>query len=151
MLILNSQTTVESLMIRHMKERESHQLNKAFACWDIRYVLTRVVHVLYTKYESRSKRYCRKEWDNEWGDLDTEGHIWWIEDSRAAWEDVMGANVWGWFCECVRDTGHDLDTNMAPTVPVSRGLNNGLSYPVNPRFDADGRWRRRSEWPNELQ
>ncbi|KAF8334416.1 zf-DHHC-domain-containing protein [Amanita rubescens] len=116
MLILSSQTTVESLMIRHMKERESHQLNKAYACWDI-----------------RSKRYSRKEWDNEWGDLDTEGHIWWMEDRRTAWEDVMGTNIWGWF------------------FPVSRGLNNGTSYPVNPRFDADGRWRRRSEWPNELQ
>ena len=42
------------------------------------------------------------------------------------------------------------DTDIS-TVPVSRGLNDGLSYPVNPRFDADGRWRRRSEWPLELQ
>jgi hypothetical protein len=37
------------------------------------------------------------------------------------------------------------------TVPISRGLNDGISYPVNPRFDADGRWRRSSEWPLELQ
>ena len=39
MLILNSQTTVESMTIRQMKERESKQLNKAYACWDIRHVL----------------------------------------------------------------------------------------------------------------
>lgn len=112
MLILNSQTTVESMTIRQMKERESKQLNKAYACWDIRHVLGARSRSCMLKYESRSKRYSRKEWDREWGDLDTEGHIWWMEDRRAAWEDVMGTNVWGWFCECVRDTGLDLDPDF---------------------------------------
>lgn len=36
-------------------------------------------------------------------------------------------------------------------VPVGRSGNDGLSYPVNPRFDSNGRWRRRAEWPPELR
>ena len=39
MLIVSSQTTVESMIIRHMKERESKQLSKAFSLCDIRQVL----------------------------------------------------------------------------------------------------------------
>jgi palmitoyltransferase len=118
MLILSSQTTVESMMIRNMKERESKQLDKAFACWDIRHVSACVVHHLNTNYECRSKRYSRKEWDREWGDLDTEGHIWWMEDRRAAWEDVMGTNAWGWFCESVHDTSLvTLITDLASNSP----------------------------------
>ncbi|KAM6490991.1 zf-DHHC domain containing protein [Amanita muscaria] len=116
LLILRSQTTVEQMVIRHMEERESDQLNRALSFCDF-----------------RGKKLMRKEWDKEWGKLNTEGHIWWVEDKRKAWEDVMGTSIWGWF------------------LPIGRGVNDGLSYPVNPRFDADGRWRRRSEWPPELQ
>ena len=36
------------------------------------------------------------------------------------------------------------------SVPIGR-TNDGLSYPVNPRFDEDGRWRRREEWPEALR
>ena len=36
-------------------------------------------------------------------------------------------------------------------VPVGRGLSDGLTYPVNPRFDEEGRWRRRADWPEELR
>ncbi|KAK2463788.1 hypothetical protein APHAL10511_004186 [Amanita phalloides] len=116
MLILGNQTTIESMLIRRMKEREAAQLNKAFACYDL-----------------RSKRYMQKEWDREWGDLETEGHLWWIGDRRTAWTDVMGNHVCGWF------------------LPISHGLNDGLLYPVNPRFDSEGRWRRRSDWPKGFQ
>ncbi|KAG6899623.1 hypothetical protein C0993_008565 [Termitomyces sp. T159_Od127] len=37
------------------------------------------------------------------------------------------------------------------TVPIGRSLNDGLTYPVNPRFDAQGIWRQRAEWPEELR
>jgi len=37
------------------------------------------------------------------------------------------------------------------SVPVGRSGGDGLSYPVNPRFDAEGRWRRREEWPEHLR
>lgn len=38
---------------------------------------------------------------------------------------------------------------LVPTI--RRGGSNGLEYPVNPRFDFEGRWRKRSEWPEALQ
>lgn len=36
-------------------------------------------------------------------------------------------------------------------VPVGRGLSDGLTFPVNPRFDEEGRWRSRADWPEELR
>ena len=36
-------------------------------------------------------------------------------------------------------------------VPVGQSPDDGLSYTPNPRFDEEGRWRPRSEWPKELQ
>ena len=44
--------------------------------------------------------------------------------------------------------GHEL-TSVA--VPVVQSPDDGLSYAVNPRFDSDGRWLPRREWPAELQ
>ena len=41
----------------------------------------------------------RKQWDSEWGDIDTEGNIWWLGSARKNWEAVMGEHVWEWFCE----------------------------------------------------
>ncbi|KAJ7258063.1 DHHC palmitoyltransferase-domain-containing protein [Mycena haematopus] len=35
----------------------------------------------------------------------------------------------------------------AARVPIGAPLGDGLHYVPNPRFDASGRWRRRSEWP----
>ena len=37
------------------------------------------------------------------------------------------------------------------SVPIGRSEGDGLTFPVNPRFDADGRWRRRKDWPPELR
>ncbi|PFH50212.1 hypothetical protein AMATHDRAFT_145711 [Amanita thiersii Skay4041] len=116
LLMLKSQTTIESMIIQGMKRRESESLNKAFSCCDF-----------------RGKWHIRREWDMEWGDLDTEANIWWLGSKRKGWEDVMGLNKLGWL------------------LPIGRSLNDGLTYPVNPRFDDDGRWRRRSEWPSELR
>jgi palmitoyltransferase len=39
----------------------------------------------------------------------------------------------------------------AGEVPIGRSASDGLDYPINPRFDNDGRWRRRPEWPEELR
>ncbi|KAJ7832302.1 hypothetical protein B0H13DRAFT_2371010 [Mycena leptocephala] len=38
-----------------------------------------------------------------------------------------------------------------PPLPIGAPLGDGLHYVPNPRFDADGQWRRRSEWPAELR
>jgi len=115
-LIWVGQSTVESVQIRAMKEREEEALSKVFSWW-----------------EFGAKRRTRKEWDDEWGDLDKEGHIWWLGSGKAGWEDVMGTNKWGWI------------------LPIGRSKSDGLMYPPNPRFDGQGRWRRRPDWPEELR
>ncbi|KAF5329456.1 hypothetical protein D9619_009102 [Psilocybe cf. subviscida] len=115
-LILTAQTTVESMKIRSMKEREDHVLANVYNLWEV-----------------RAKKRKRAEWDREWGALRTEGNIWWRGNAHEEWTDVMGKSWLGWI------------------LPFGRPLGDGLSYPVNPRFDADGRWRRRAEWPETLR
>jgi hypothetical protein len=36
-------------------------------------------------------------------------------------------------------------------VPIGANKDLGMEYPRNPRFDEDGRWMPRKEWPTELQ
>ncbi|RXW18095.1 hypothetical protein EST38_g7766 [Candolleomyces aberdarensis] len=85
-------------------------------------------------WEFRGKRQMLKEWDREWGSLDKEGNIWWVGGRRREWEAVMGKNMLGWI------------------LPIGKSPNDGLDYPVNPRFEpSSGRWRRRDEWPEELR
>lgn len=36
-------------------------------------------------------------------------------------------------------------------VPIGANKDLGMFYPRNPRFDEDGRWMPRKEWPTELQ
>lgn len=81
----------------------------------------------------REKRRTRRAWDAEWGEIEREGNIWWLGNGKKEWVDVMGKNAWGCF------------------LPIGRSLNDGLTYPVNPRFDEQGIWRRRVEWPQELR
>lgn len=45
-LILNSQTTVESMSIRSMEERESATLQRAYSWWEFGYVLCSVDFLL---------------------------------------------------------------------------------------------------------
>ncbi|KNZ76633.1 Palmitoyltransferase PFA3 [Termitomyces sp. J132] len=80
-----------------------------------------------------AKRRKTRSYDEEWGRIGREGNIWWLGSGKKGWVDVMGYNVWGWF------------------LPIGKSLNDGLTYPVNPRFDAQGIWRKRAEWPRELR
>jgi len=112
-MILKGQTTVESMGIRSMRERESATLQRAYSWW-----------------EFGARKRTIKEWDHEWGALSTEGNIWWM---GSEWFSVMGSNAFGW------------------VFPIGRSLDDGLSYSVNPRFDEEGRWRRRDEWPEALR
>lgn len=84
-------------------------------------------------YDCGAKRRTRRRWDKEWGRVGKEGNLWWLGSRRANWESVMGKNVWWWF------------------LPVGRGLEDGVNFPTNPRFDKQGRWRRRREWPSDLR
>jgi palmitoyltransferase len=115
-LICLNQTTVESLGFRDMREQESAALGRAFS-W----------------YQCGAKRRKKREWNEEWGVMDTEGNLWWLGSSRTNWESVMGKPVLWWI------------------LPIGRSASDGLEYPTNPRFDAEGRWRRRKEWPEDLQ
>jgi len=87
----------------------------------------------YSWWQFRAKAQKRREWDKEWGALSREGNIWWKGNKYAEWVEVMGDSWLGWI------------------FPVGRGLNDGLTYSVNPRFDEEGRWRRRADWPEELR
>lgn len=57
------------------------------------------------------------------------------------WEETMGSkgrtreNPWGW------------GSWILPVGLNLRGKEVGMRYEVNPRFDEEGRWRKRSEWP----
>ncbi|KZV83958.1 zf-DHHC-domain-containing protein [Exidia glandulosa HHB12029] len=86
-------------------------------------------------WDARSRREIRKRWDDEWGNPRTEGNIWWLGSASANWHARMGDSVVGWF------------------LPVlgKRSDSHGLDYAVNPRFDEEGRWRRREEWPEHLR
>ncbi|KIJ18105.1 hypothetical protein PAXINDRAFT_161618 [Paxillus involutus ATCC 200175] len=115
-LILMNQTTVESLGLSTMRDREQEILSHK-----------------YRWYEIGAKRRARQQWDSEWGEIGKEGNLWWLGSRRANWEAVMGKNVWWWL------------------LPVGHRLDDGLSYPTNPRFDSVGRWRRKKEWPSDLR
>ncbi|KAK0469945.1 zf-DHHC-domain-containing protein [Desarmillaria tabescens] len=115
-LLYLSQTTVEAMYDRSMKEREGHMLNDAFGLCGF-----------------TQKIRLHRSWDVEWGRIGKEGNLWWLGSGRKGWEDVMGDWWVGWI------------------FPVGRGLSDGLNYTANPRFDEAGRWRRRKEWPVELQ
>jgi len=115
-LIVMNWTTVESMNMSRMQERE-------------KVVLAR----LHSWYQTRAKRATRKQWDDEWGRIGSEGNLWWLGSARKNWEAVMGDKVYQWF------------------LPLGRTAGDGLTYPTNPRFDEEGRWRRRSEWPAELR
>ncbi|KAG8884504.1 hypothetical protein FRB98_002367 [Tulasnella sp. 332] len=68
-------STVESYGISSMKQRESYVLSSMFPWWNL-----------------RAQRRKVKEWDKEWGQLHTEGNIWWLGGPRRNWEQVMGKN-----------------------------------------------------------
>ncbi|KDQ06688.1 hypothetical protein BOTBODRAFT_167841 [Botryobasidium botryosum FD-172 SS1] len=109
-------TTVEGMGLSDMKQRESVKIKQ-----------------MHPWYDCAGARKTRKEWDREWGKINTEGNLWWLGSKKANWEAVMGKNRWRWF------------------LPVGRHEGDGTTYTRNPRFDDEGRLRRRSEWPENLR
>ncbi|GAW06737.1 zf-DHHC-domain-containing protein [Lentinula edodes] len=124
-----SLTTVESLRQQSMKDREDHMLADVFGFWEL-----------------RSKRRVKAEWDKEWGRIDREGNMWWAGSNLQGWEETMGSakrtqeNPWGW-----------LSWILPFRINRRNYAETGMSYQLNPRFDKEGRWRRRSEWPEDLR
>ncbi|TFK92154.1 zf-DHHC-domain-containing protein [Polyporus arcularius HHB13444] len=93
----------------------------------------RVLGRLHAWWQFRRRRETVKQWDAEWGRIGKEGHMWWLGSARKNWEATMGDKAWMWF------------------LPIGKSPDDGLSYVVNPRFDAEGRWLPRNEWPAELR
>lgn len=79
---MRNQTTVESLGVSDMRERERAGLGRMFG-W----------------YQVSEKRRVKRGWDEEWGRPATEGNLWWLGSKRRNWESVMGPTVMGWICE----------------------------------------------------
>ncbi|THV03544.1 zf-DHHC-domain-containing protein [Dendrothele bispora CBS 962.96] len=124
-----SQTTVESLQHRTLTEREDRVLADVFG--------------VCSPSGFRSKTRVKRSWDEEWGRIGKEGNLWWTGSRLAGLEETMGTvrrtegNWWGW---------------MSWVLPVDKKENLvGLWYEPNPRFDKEGRWRPRNEWPEELR
>jgi palmitoyltransferase len=59
--------------------------------------------------------------------------MWWLGTVRANWEQVFGPRMWTWF------------------LPIGSTKDKGLDYPLNPRFNADGQWLPRRQWPSSLR
>ncbi|GAA6021109.1 hypothetical protein JCM11491_004419 [Sporobolomyces phaffii] len=90
---------------------------------------------VYGFWNFRAKKETRRAWDRKWGRLGKEGNLWWLGSWRANWEMVMGTDKLGWIFP----------------IPARPTPDDGLHYVPNPRFDRDGVWRPRKDWPAELR
>ncbi|GAA5911552.1 uncharacterized protein JCM6883_005791 [Sporobolomyces salmoneus] len=90
---------------------------------------------VYGFWNFRAKRETREAWVRRWGRLGKEGNLWWLGSNRKNWEMVMGQHKLGWIFPIPAKPTHD----------------DGLHYVPNPRFDKDGVWRPRKDWPVELR
>lgn len=101
----------------------------------------------------RKRQQQKRQWNAEWGRVEREGNLWWLEDWRTNWEQVMGKSVWEWFrmYSLTSSSVHITYLFLNRVVPIGRSLNDGMHFPLNPRHDPDGRWRPRSQWPEELR
>ncbi|KAJ3997730.1 zf-DHHC-domain-containing protein [Lentinula boryana] len=128
-LLALSLTTVESLHQQSIKDREDNMLAEVFGFCEL-----------------RSKRRVKAEWDRKWGRIEREGNMWWVGSKSKGWEETMGSaqrtaeNPWGW-----------LSWILPLRLNKKNDTETGMNYQLNPRFDKEGRWRRRSEWPAELR
>ena len=113
----------------------------------------------------RGRKTLRNRWDEEWGRIGKEGHLWWcVYSSPAAarfdrligWVRVGPTGMRSWVMThghgsvriFIRRTCSLADNLQVPVGDTSRA---GLNYPINPRFDERGRWMRRRDWPLELR
>ena len=82
--------------------------------------------------------------------------MWWLGDMRAHWEQVFGPRTWTWLRTsfpllCFLFFFQSIFYAPVFLVPIGANKDLGMFYPRNPRFDEDGRWMPRKEWPTELQ
>ncbi len=99
-------------------------------------------------------------WDRDWGRLTKEGNRWWLGSEReVGWDNDGGVDEKDGGRRGGRGKGAwrtNMEQALGPSmllwfVPLGRHPNDGLSFPMNPRFGREGVWRRRNEWPAELR
>lgn len=108
-LVLYNMTTVEHLHVQRMQEREKSVLqemteSRLICCGRGRPPRHRpdLPNFKQPRWPWQAillRKEIRRQWDQEWGRLGTEGNIWWLGSKRANWEAVMGKSKWGWFCK----------------------------------------------------
>jgi len=109
----------------------------------------------------KAKRKMVREWDREWGSLTKEGNRWWLGSSlEADWtggrgsekhasaQERQGRRKGAWRTNMSQALGSNV---LLWVVPVGKQPNEGLEFPMNPRFGPEGVQRRRGEWPSELR
>jgi hypothetical protein len=68
-----------------------------------------------------------------------------MQSGLILWESIGLGGFVSFFCFV-------LNISLMPSqVPIGSGLSDGLEYPINPRFDSEGRLRKRSQWPEGLR
>jgi len=92
-----------------------------------------VLDEMHSTCAFRAKRRTRQAWDAEYGRIGREGNMWWLGSIRANWEQVFGPKTWTWL------------------LPIGTAMDKGLDYPRNPRFNVEGVWLPRKQWPPELR
>ncbi|SPO22033.1 related to Zinc finger DHHC domain containing protein 2 [Ustilago trichophora] len=124
----------------------------------------------------KAKRAMVREWDRDWGRLNKEANRWWLgssaevrspskaEDGQAV--DAMSINAAHEKQRCNTPTKGcgitkgawrtNMEQALGPSMllwvlPLGKHPNEGLEFPMNPRFGAEGVWRKREEWPVELR
>lgn len=150
-LISHNLTTIEHVGVNRMQGRERVLVDRWFA--------TQAAGSggKVGGLNLKQKRQMVRGWDREWGKLTSEGNRWWLGSPREAqWEkgssekqdavrgrksgafrtnveQALGESVWLWF------------------LPLGKHPNDGLCFPMNPRFGEEGVWRKRDDWPAELR
>ncbi|KAK0480312.1 zf-DHHC-domain-containing protein [Armillaria novae-zelandiae] len=115
-LLYLSQTTVEAMYDRSMKDREGHVLNDAFGlCGFIQ------------------KIRVQRSWDEEWGRIGREGNLWWSGSGRKGWEDVMGDWWVGWIFPVGRGLSDGLNYTANPRFDEAGRWRRRKDWPVELR------------------
>ncbi|CBQ72058.1 related to Zinc finger DHHC domain containing protein 2 [Sporisorium reilianum SRZ2] len=157
-LVARNMTTVEHVGVSRWQGRERVLVDRWFG------MQARQAGGTSSFGALKRKRQMVREWDREWGGLTREANPWWLggaetapqpdavsasgahekhaahtraRASSAPWrsnvEQALGTSVWMWL------------------LPLGKHPNDGLDFPVNPRFGAQGVWRMRRDWPAALQ
>jgi palmitoyltransferase len=152
-LISTNQTTVEHVAARAMKDRESETLNTMHSFWGCMCVLS-----LFLNYRGAKIIACAERNAARGRHGMPSGAA---SGARATCGgSVTYARTGSKYLDPGRGRGSvRLSFSMSPvlpltrshTVPIGSTKDLGLAYPRNPRFDDDGRWMPRKEWPTELQ